>query len=100
MFSLMRQIKTDGRTSLSEKNLSNLTVICMEGPEPEFFNPITLMTLWNDAVKSRRPNQAGNCSYKKHNKKTTPPTLRDLEESSDDSDSARENILSSLEQSN
>ena len=60
----------------------------MEGPEPEFFNPISAMTLWNDAVKSRRPNPAGNCSYKKHNKKTR--TLLDLEESSDKSNAAGE----------
>ena len=37
MLSLMKQIKTNGRSSLSEKFLSALIRICMEGPEPEFF---------------------------------------------------------------
>ena len=38
-------------------------------------------------MQSQRPNEAGNRTYKKQNEKTRPPTLLDLEESSDDSDS-------------
>ena len=93
----MKQIKTPGRSSLSEKILSNLIQIYMEGKEPEFLDPILLLTISNDAVKSRRPNQVGNHTYKKRNKKARPPTLLDLEESSDGSDSAGENTLSSSE---
>ena len=44
MFSLMKRIKLDRRLSLSEKFLSTLIQICMEGPEPEFFSPISAMT--------------------------------------------------------
>ena len=49
---------------------------------------------------SLRPNQVGNHTYKKCNKKTRPLTLPALEESSEDSDSAGETILSSSEYSN
>ena len=45
IFSLMKRIKTDGRTSLSKKTLSTLIQICMEGAESEFFDPISTMTL-------------------------------------------------------
>lgn len=79
-----------------EKILSTFIQICMEGPEPEFFDPVLVMTLWNDSVNTRRVNQAGNCLYKKP-KKARPLTLLDLEESSDGSDSTGENIFSSLE---
>ena len=49
----VKQIKTPGRSSLSEKFLSNLIQIYMEGQKPEFLDPIFLLTLSNDAVKSR-----------------------------------------------
>ena len=55
MFSLMKPIKMDGRFSLSEKTLSTLIRICMEGSEPEFLDHILAMTLWNDAVKKTKP---------------------------------------------
>ena len=48
--------KTDGRSSLSENILSSLVRICMERPECENFDAVPAMTLWNDAVKSKRPN--------------------------------------------
>ena len=94
VFSLMKQIKVDER--LLENFLSFFIWICMEGPEPEFFDSVPVMTLWNDSVNTRKINQAGNCLYKKH-KKARPLTLLDLEESSDGSDSTGENIFSSLE---
>ena len=56
MFSLMKKIKTDGRSSLSENILSSLVRICIEGPGCENFHAVPDTTLWNNAVESRRPN--------------------------------------------
>ena len=94
MFSLMKQIKMDGRSSLSGKILSTFIWICMKGPEPEFFDPILAMTLWNDAVKSQT--KLG-IAHTKNVTKTGSPILLDLEDTSDNSNSAGENILLSLE---
>ena len=55
------------------------------------------ITLWNDAVKSRRPNQAGKRIYKKCNKKKRPATLMDeskseIDESKSEMDKSRIDI--------
>ena len=65
----------------SENILSSLVVICMEGPECKNCDAFPAMTLWNDAVKSRRPNQARKHIYKKRNKKKRPTMLMDQSES-------------------
>ena len=62
----------------------------MKGPEPEFFDPIFAMTLWNDAVKSQT--KLG-IAHAKNVTKTGSPTLLDLEDTSGNSNSAGENIL-------
>ena len=77
----MKKIKTNRRSSLSENILSSLVRICMEGPECKNHDTVPAMTLWNDAVKSRKPNQAGKRIYKKLNKKKRPTTLMDQSES-------------------
>ena len=56
MFSLMKKIKTNRRSSLSENILSSLVRICIEGPGCENFHAVPDTTLWNNAVESRRPN--------------------------------------------
>ena len=65
MFFLMKRIKTDGRSSLSEKFWVPWFEFAWKGQSQNFFHPIPLMTLWNDAVKCWRWNQAWNCTYKK-----------------------------------
>ena len=59
----------------------------MEGPVCKNFDAVPAMTLWNDAVKSRRPNQTGKHIYKKRNKKKRPMTLMD--ESKSDIDESK-----------
>ena len=81
MFSLMKRIKTDGRSLLSQNILSALVQICMEGPTCENFNAVPEITLWNNTVKSRRPSQSGSRTYKKCSKKKRPTTLMDESES-------------------
>ena len=53
----MNRIKTDGRASLSATRLSRLIKICMEGPNPADFDPISSMQLWENSVELRRQNQ-------------------------------------------
>ena len=53
----------------------------MERPECENLDAVPAMTLWNDPVKSRRPNYVRKCIYKKCNKKKRPTTLMDESES-------------------
>ena len=77
----MKRIKTDGRSSLSQNILNALVRICMEGPTCESFNAVPAMTLWNNAVKSRRPSQSGSRTYKKRSKKKRPTMLMDESES-------------------
>ena len=55
------------------------------------------MTLWNNAVKSTRPNQAGKRIYKKRNKKKRPTTfmdesMSDIDESKSETDESRIDI--------
>ena len=57
LFSLMKRIKTDARNFLSKDRFSSLLRVCIEGPSLQDFDPKPSMTLWNDAVVARRPNQ-------------------------------------------
>ena len=57
LFWLMNRIKTDGRASLSATRLNSLIRICMEGPNPVDFDPISSMQLWENSVQLRRQNQ-------------------------------------------
>ena len=88
LFSLMNRIKTGSRSSLSQKTLKNLVLICMEGPDSNDFDAIPAMTLWNDAVKARRPAQKteGNRKYKKRVKKTKSTTLMETDTTTSDDD--------------
>ena len=88
LFSLMNRIKTDSRSSLSQKTLKNLVLICMEGPDSNDFDAIPAMTLWNDAVKARRPAQKtkGKRKYKKRVKKTKSTTLMETDTTTTESD--------------
>ena len=58
LFSLMNRIKTDTTNSLLKDRLSSLLHLCLEEPSLKDFDPKTSMTLWNDAVVTRRPNQS------------------------------------------
>ena len=71
--------------TLSKEVLSALIRICMEGPECADFDAISSMTLWNDAVKARRPSQKKQKrEYKQREKKSMPTTLVDESSSSED----------------
>lgn len=84
LFSLMNmRIKTDFRSSLSQKTLKNLVLICMEGPDSNSCNDV-----WNDAVKARRPAQKTKRmrKYKKGVKKTKSTTLMETDTTTTESD--------------
>ena len=83
----MKRIKTDGRASLSATRLSSLIRICMEGPNPSDFDPISSMQLWEISVKLRRPNQKERKNYKQRAQKEHAKTLIDCETDSPCSDS-------------
>ena len=73
----MKRIKTDGRASLSATRLSSLIRICMEGPNPSDFDPISSMQLWEISVKLRQPNQKERKKYKQRAQKEHAKTLID-----------------------
>ena len=70
----MNRIKTDARNSLLKDRLSSLLRVCMEGPSLQDFNPTLSMTLWNDAIVTRPPNQSKQKQYKEHATKNTKNT--------------------------
>ena len=84
----MNRIKTDSRSSLSQKTLKNLVVICIEGPDSNDFDAIPAMTLWNNTVKVRQPAQKtkGKIKYKKRVKKTKSTTLMETDTTTTESD--------------
>ena len=65
-------------------------LICMEGPDSNDFDAIPAMTLWNDAVKARRPAQKtkGKRKYKKRVKKTKSTTLMETDTTTTESDTS------------
>ena len=77
----------DGHASLSATRLSSLIRICMEGPNPPDFDPISSMQLWENSVKLRWPNQKERKNYKQQAKKEHAKTLIDCETDSSCSDS-------------
>ena len=87
LFSLMNRIKMDGHASLSATRLSSLIRICMEGPNPADFDPISSMQLWENSVKLRRPNQKERKNYKQRAQKEHAKTLIDCKTDSSCSDS-------------
>ena len=90
LFSLMNRIKTDCRASLSADRLSSLIRICMEGPQPADFNPVSSMQLWVNGVQMRRPNQKKRQSYNQRALKERAKTLIDLSETDSDSSDSDE----------
>ena len=56
LFSLMKRIKTEGRSSLGKVRLSQLLGICLHGPSVEYFEPTRAVELWVTET-NRRPNQ-------------------------------------------
>ena len=90
LFSLMNRIKTDGRASLSKDRLSSLIRICMEGPLPEDFDPMSPIKLLANDVQARRPNQKLRKEYKQRALKERPKTLIDLDETDDSESSSSE----------
>ena len=51
LFLLMNKIQTDGHASLSATHLSSLIRICIEGPNPPYFDLTSSMQLWENSVK-------------------------------------------------
>ena len=90
----------DGRSSLPEKTLSTSIQICMEEPESELLDPIPAMIFWNVSQVSKTKPRRASLVQIMEQKTTRPSTFLDLEESSDDSNSTGENIISSSEQNN
>ena len=65
IFSMMKVIKTDRRTSLHTSTLSDLLEIQVEGPPLATFSPDRAVKLWWDDCKTtRRVNQAPRKEYK------------------------------------
>lgn len=61
----------------------------MEGPDSDSFDAIPAMTLWNDAVKAKRPaEKTRKRQYKKRAKKTKPTTLMETNTTSTESDAS------------
>lgn len=55
-FSVMKQVKTDWRSNLTQDSLSDLMLVQLESPEISQFEPTQAIHLWNKAgPRSRRP---------------------------------------------
>lgn len=72
----------------------------MEEPESELLDPIPAMIFWNVSQVSKNKPRRESPVQIMEQKKTRPSTFLGLEESSDDSNSTGENIISSSEQNN
>ena len=73
MFSSLKVIKTDRRTSLQITTLDDLMEINVEGPSPESFPAEQAVNLWW-SDRSRRPNQTPRNKYKPREGQTSPMT--------------------------
>ena len=80
MFSSLKVIKTDRRTSLHITTLDDLMEINVEGPSPVNFSAEHAVNLWW-SDRARRPNQVPRKEYKQREAQTEPD--------SDDHDTAK-----------
>lgn len=55
-FSIMKQVKTDWRSSLKSDTLSDLLMVQLSSPDISEYDPTKAVNLWHqDSVRSRRP---------------------------------------------
>lgn len=56
-FSVMKQVKTDWRSSLKSDTLSDLMTVKLHSEDIDLFNPLASVNLWmNSGMRKRRPN--------------------------------------------
>lgn len=98
LFSQMKRVKTDSRSSLTEDRLNSLLRIGLEGPDIKDFNPTAAVKLWMETA-NRRIHQTKRKKYKaRESTKKRPKVLIDDPASqsssqTDDNDSSDSEVL-------